>query len=96
MDFTHKTDSSDDVIEHCLYHYGTLIQSFSYQKLPGSYHGSGCTLSSAMSALIALGLDIEIASKQALDYTYQTLLNAKSIGKMQMHPNRQNHYELYQ
>ncbi|NYT52796.1 MAG: hydroxymethylpyrimidine/phosphomethylpyrimidine kinase [Candidatus Vesicomyosocius endoextente] len=84
-----KTDSSDDVIEHCLYHYGKLIQSFSYQKLPGSYHGSGCTLSSAMSALIALGLDIEIASKQALDYTYQTLLNAKSIGKMQLHPNRQ-------
>ncbi len=84
-----KTDSSDDVIEHCLYHHATLIQSFVYQKLPGNYHGSGCTLSSAISALIASGLGIEIACKRALDYTYQTLLNAKSIGKMQFHPNRQ-------
>ncbi len=84
-----KTDVSDDVIEHCLYHYGTLVQSFVYQKLPGNYHGSGCTLSSAIGALIASGLGIEIACKRALDYTYQTLLSAKSIGKMQYHPNRQ-------
>ncbi|ABL02663.1 Phosphomethylpyrimidine kinase type-1 [Candidatus Ruthia magnifica str. Cm (Calyptogena magnifica)] len=85
-----KTDSSDDVIEHCLYRHGILIQSFIYKKLSGSYHGSGCTLSSVISTLIALGLSVEIACKRALDYTYQALLNAKSIGKMQYHPNRQS------
>ncbi|QKQ24440.1 hydroxymethylpyrimidine/phosphomethylpyrimidine kinase [Candidatus Ruthia endofausta] len=84
-----KTDVSDDVIEHRLYHHETLVQNFIYQKLPGDYHGSGCTLSSAISALIASGLGVEIACKCALEYTYQTLLNAKSIGKMQFHPNRQ-------
>jgi hydroxymethylpyrimidine/phosphomethylpyrimidine kinase len=41
-----------------------------------------------MSALIASGVDMEIACKKALDYTYQPLLNAKKIGKMQFHPNR--------
>ncbi|HBA28225.1 MAG TPA: hydroxymethylpyrimidine/phosphomethylpyrimidine kinase, partial [Gammaproteobacteria bacterium] len=55
----------------------------------GDYHGSGCTLSSTISALLASGVDVNIACKRALDYTYQSLLSAKSIGKMQYHPNRQ-------
>ncbi len=83
------TDSSDDKIEHRLYHQEQKIKSFYYHKLPGQYHGSGCTLTSAISSLIASGVDVGIACERALDYTYQTLLNAKSIGKMQYHPNRQ-------
>ena len=82
------TDTSDQMIEHRLYHQGMLLECFSYHKLPGDYHGSGCTLASAISALIAAKLDVNIAVKRALDYTYQTLLNAKRIGKMQYHPNR--------
>jgi hydroxymethylpyrimidine/phosphomethylpyrimidine kinase len=46
------------------------VKSYTYDKLSGNYHGSGCTLSSAISALIASGVDIEIACKKALDYTY--------------------------
>lgn len=84
------TDISDDLIEHRLYHQGVLSERFSYHKLPGKYHGSGCTLSSAISALIAADVDVNIAVKRALDYTYQTLLNAKRIGKIQYHPNRQH------
>jgi hydroxymethylpyrimidine/phosphomethylpyrimidine kinase len=82
------TDVSEVSIEHRLYHQAKLVKSYTYDKLSGNYHGSGCTLSSAISALIASGVDIEIACKKALDYTYQTLLNAKNIGKMQLHPNR--------
>jgi hydroxymethylpyrimidine/phosphomethylpyrimidine kinase len=82
------TDVSDASIEHRLYQQAKLVKSYTYDKLLGNYHGSGCTLSSAISALIASGVDIEIACKKALDYTYQTLLNAKNIGKMQFHPNR--------
>jgi hydroxymethylpyrimidine/phosphomethylpyrimidine kinase len=82
------TDTSDKIIEHRLYHHGILADSFTYHKLPGKYHGSGCTLASAISALIASKVDVIIAIKRALDYTYQTLLNAKQIGKMQYHPNR--------
>jgi hydroxymethylpyrimidine/phosphomethylpyrimidine kinase len=82
------TDVSEQLIEHRLYHQGELVECFSYHKLPGEYHGSGCTLSSAISALVAAELDVNIAVKRALDYTYQTLLNAKRIGKMQLHPNR--------
>ena len=83
------TDTSKDEIEHRLYHHGQCIERFTYVKLPGQYHGSGCTLSSAIGALLASGVDVDIACKRALDYTYQSLLNAKSIGKMQYHPNRE-------
>ena len=81
-------DNSEVDIEHRLYHHSKLVAQFLYKKLPGKYHGSGCTLSSAISALIASDVPVKIACKRALDYTYQTLLNAKKLGKMQYHPNR--------
>ena len=84
------TDTSEKMIEHRLYHQGELFERFLYHKLPGDYHGSGCTLASAISALIATNLDVNVGVKRALDYSYQTLLNAKRIGKMQYHPNRIN------
>ena len=82
------TDNSQQDIEHRLYCLGELHSSFNYVKLPGQYHGSGCTLASSISALLALGVDVDIACKRALDYCYQTLLSAKKLGKMQYHPNR--------
>ena len=82
------TDSSEIEIEHRLYHHSKLVRKFHYKKLPGNYHGSGCTLSSAISALLASNVSVEDVFSRALDYTYQTLLNAKKLGKMQYHPNR--------
>jgi hydroxymethylpyrimidine/phosphomethylpyrimidine kinase len=84
------TDISDVEIEHRLYHHSVLVKSYTYKKLSGDYHGSGCTLCSAISSFIAKGLSVEASCQQGLDYTYQTLLSAKSVGKMQQHPNR-NH-----
>ena len=82
------SDSSEVQIEHRLYHESKLVKKFTYDKLPNKFHGSGCTLSSAISALIASGEDVDVACKKALQYTYQCLLSAKKIGKMQYHPNR--------
>ena len=81
-------DNSEIDIEHRLYYQSELVGQFTYKKLPGKYHGSGCTLSSAISALIASDVPVKTACKIALDYTYQTLLSAKKLGKMQYHPNR--------
>lgn len=89
------TDVSNSVIEHRLYHNAKLVKSYTYDKLSGSYHGSGCTLSSSIAALITQELSMQDVCQRALDYTYQTLLNAKRIGKMQYHPNRKNDHELH-
>ena len=82
------SDSSEIQVEHRLYQDSNLIRKFTYKKLAGQYHGSGCTLSSAIAALIALDVPVEDACEKALDYTYQSLLSAKKVGKMQYHPNR--------
>ena len=52
------SDSSEVEIEHRLYHHSNLVSKFTYKKLPGNYHGSGCTLSSAISALIATDVSV--------------------------------------
>ena len=63
------SDSSEIQVEHRLYHDSNLIRKFTYKKLAGQYHGSGCTLSSAIAALVALDVGVEDACEKALDYT---------------------------
>ena len=61
---------------------------FSCKRLPGSYHGSGCTLASALSGRLALGEDLASAVKSALDYTWRTLRDAEAPGRGQYIPRR--------
>jgi len=49
------------------------VRSDTWERLPGSYHGSGCTLASAIAANLAVGLDMAEAVRDAQDYTWQTL-----------------------
>lgn len=59
-----------------------------WQRLPGSYHGSGCTLASALAATLARGLDIGDAVREAQEYTWQTLKAGYRIGMGQHVPDR--------
>jgi hydroxymethylpyrimidine/phosphomethylpyrimidine kinase len=65
-----------------------LIRQDSWQRLPASYHGSGCTLASALAATIARGLDIEEAVREAQDYTWHTLKHGFRPGMGQFIPDR--------
>ena len=65
-----------------------LLESYHWERLPGSYHGSGCTLASSIAAQIALGQDVLGAVRKGLAYTHKTLVNANRIGMGQYHPNR--------
>lgn len=66
---------------------GTL-QTLEWERLPGGYHGSGCTLASAVAALLAQGLDIAEAVKSAQEYTYEALRAGYRIGMGQHIPDR--------
>ena len=46
-----------------------------WQRLVGTYHGSGCTLASAIAAQLALGLPAPDAVRVAQEYTWRTLAN---------------------
>lgn len=61
---------------------------FACVRLPGSYHGSGCTLASALAGRLALGQDLPGAVKSALDYTWRTLRDAEQPGRGQYVPRR--------
>ncbi len=62
--------------------------TFTCQRLPGGYHGSGCTLASALAGRLALGEDLVSAVKSALDYTWRTLRDAEQPGRGQYVPRR--------
>ena len=65
-----------------------LIKSYQWERLVGSYHGSGCTLTSAIAACLAHGLSMEEAIQEAQEYTWQTLKNAFRPGMGQFIPDR--------
>ncbi len=67
---------------------GGLIKAYHWERLLGSYHGSGCTLTSAIAACLAHGLSMEEAIQEAQEYTWQTLKNAFRPGMGQFIPDR--------
>jgi hydroxymethylpyrimidine/phosphomethylpyrimidine kinase len=82
---THENTSQ---VVNTLYGQEGVIRSDSWKRLPGSYHGSGCTLASAIAATIANGLAIGDAVKDAQEYTWQTLKSAFRPGMGQYIPDR--------
>lgn len=63
-------------------------QIFNWERLPYHYHGSGCTLASAIAALMAQGLDAYTAISEAQEFTWQSLHDAYLPGKGQHNPQR--------
>ena len=62
--------------------------SLEWNLLDGNFHGSGCTLTSAIAACMAQGLAIEEAVSTAQDYTWRALEKGYNIGKGQSIPDR--------
>jgi hydroxymethylpyrimidine/phosphomethylpyrimidine kinase len=82
------THENTPQVINVLYGQDGVLRSDSWQRLPGSFHGSGCTLASAIAATIANGLAIEDAVKDAQEYTWQTLKSAFRPGMGQHIPDR--------
>ena len=75
-------------VTNTLYGNNQLIKAYKWERLAGSYHGSGCTLTSAIAACIAHGLSMEDAVLEAQEYTWQTLKNGFRPGMGQYIPDR--------
>ena len=80
-------DSTAEVVNR-LYDRGGLVREDRWQRLPGSYHGSGCTLASAIAALLAKGRPVPDAVREAQEFTWRSLAAAFRIGAGQALPNR--------
>ncbi|MBA2350242.1 MAG: bifunctional hydroxymethylpyrimidine kinase/phosphomethylpyrimidine kinase [Burkholderiales bacterium] len=82
------THENTPQVINILYGQDGIVRSDSWQRLPGSYHGSGCTLAAAAAAAIANGLEIAEAVKDAQEYTWQTLKFGFRPGMGQHIPDR--------
>lgn len=80
-------DESPQVINR-LYDARGLVREDRWQRLPGSYHGSGCTLASALAAGLAHGRQVPEAAREAQEFTWRSLAAALRTGKGQALPNR--------
>jgi len=84
------TGTHDDTAEviNRLYDRRGLVREDRWKRLPGSYHGSGCTLASAAAAYLARGRDVPDAVREAQDFTWKALAAGFKSGAGQMLPNR--------
>lgn len=80
-------ENTPDVVNK-LYDESGRVRSDAWERLPGSYHGSGCTLASAVAAALAHGLPISQAVREAQDYTWQALAAGFRPGMGQFIPDR--------
>jgi len=82
------THENTPQVINILYGCDGVVRTDTWERLHGSYHGSGCTLASAIAAALANGLDLPEAVREAQEYTWQALAAAFRPGMGQYIPDR--------
>lgn len=82
------THENTPKVINTLYGERGLVRADTWPRLPGIYHGSGCTLASAIAALLANGLSMEDAVHEAQEYTWEALKYGFRPGMGQHIPDR--------
>jgi hydroxymethylpyrimidine/phosphomethylpyrimidine kinase len=65
-----------------------VLRADAWDRLAGNYHGSGCTLASALAAGLAAGQEVSQAVWEAQEFTYESLKSAFRPGMGQYIPER--------
>jgi len=81
-------DQDTERVTNSLYRLDTAPIHYDWERLPGIYHGSGCTLAAAIAAQLAQGKNIVEAVEHAQQYCWHTLKHGAQLGKAQLHPDR--------
>ncbi len=84
---TGADESSHGQVANTLYGNGHT-RHWQWPKLPGSYHGSGCTLAACIAANLAKNEPLADAVGQAQEYTWKALQNGFQPGAGQFIPGR--------
>ena len=82
------THEPGEQVVNVLYDAGGVVREDRWPRLPGEYHGSGCTLASAIAAALASGGAPADAVLEAQAYTWQTLAAGFRPGSGQSIPRR--------
>ena len=82
---THET--TEEVV-NTLYDATGVVREDRWRRLAGEYHGSGCTLASAIAARLAHGVAVSEAVREAQDFTWHALATGFRAGHGQLLPQR--------
>ncbi len=82
------THEGTNQVINTFYGHHKKIEASCWERLPHSYHGSGCTLTSAIASLVACGHSISDATSIAQQYAWQSLVYGYQSGMNQYHPDR--------
>lgn len=83
-----NTQTDLQEIANSLFDESGLVRQDAWQRLPGSFVGAGTTLSAAMAAMLANGLEVPLAAAEAQEFTLAALANAQRIGMGKLVPDR--------
>jgi hydroxymethylpyrimidine/phosphomethylpyrimidine kinase len=75
-------------VVNSLYQGDQLLETFTWERLPHNYHGSGCTLAACITGMMAQGLDPFHAIHEAQEFTWNALQQGYRPGKGQHLPDR--------
>ncbi len=82
------THAETTEVVNTLHGAGGMVREDRWPRLPDSYHGSGCTLASAIASFLARGREMAQAVRDAQEYTWRALAAGFRPGKGQALPNR--------
>jgi hydroxymethylpyrimidine/phosphomethylpyrimidine kinase len=71
-----------------LYSHAGLLQSFTWENLPHNFMGAGSTFAAAITAFLAHGVPLQTAIRNAQEYTWRALVQARRLGMGRLVPNR--------
>lgn len=82
------THAETERVENALYGEGKRLRTWAWERLPETYHGSGCTLASACAANLAKGMETGKAVAAAQAYAWGSLQAGRKLGRGQWVPDR--------
>lgn len=80
-------ENTPDIVNR-LWGHRKLVSEYSQTRLPGEFHGTGCTLASAIAGYLAHGATVTTAIRDAQAYTARAVAHARRLGMGQLIPNR--------
>jgi hydroxymethylpyrimidine/phosphomethylpyrimidine kinase len=81
-------DEPGEAVVNRHYEPGRPVRRYAWPRLPGGFHGAGCTLAAAIAVGLARGTPVTAALEDAQAYTHRALQAAFTLGKGRKVPGR--------
>lgn len=78
----------DNAIANVLFNSEGIVRTDEWQRIPGSHIGASSTLSAAIAAMLANGLEVPEAVMEAQEFTFASIRHAQRLGMGKLVPDR--------